>query len=182
MKNIYLSDPHKKTEMNPTNRGLRTIEKKLTEIIADMGHLKGRSTKATKILAYIYLHREVTQQRLRELTGYSLGTISTALQDLEKTGSVSKTLSPNSPRHLYKANGTLTQALSKSMTEFPTYLTQIKEFLKKTEEKLEKPSLQNKQGYETIKQFTDEMSTLIVTYEHTLKKFRAETTNKRGTL
>jgi DNA-binding transcriptional regulator GbsR (MarR family) len=159
---------------NTTNTELRSIEKKLTEIIADMGHLKGRSTKATKILAYIYIHQEVTQQHLQELTGYSLGTISTALQDLEKTGTVSKTPCPNSHRHLYKANGKLMQALSKSMTEFPTYLTQMKEFLRKTEEKLKKPSLQNKQGYETIKQFTDEMSTLIVAYEHILKKFQTE--------
>jgi DNA-binding transcriptional regulator GbsR (MarR family) len=170
--------------MNPTNTAkteLRTIKKKLTEIIADMGHLKGRSTKTTKILAYIYIQQEVTQQLLRELTGYSIGTISTALQDLEKTGVVSKTLCPNTHKHLYKANGTLTQALSKSMTEFPTYLTQIKEFLNKTEEELKEPSLQNKQGYATIKQFTDEMSTIIVAYEHILKKFQtAKTQAKEG--
>jgi len=67
---------------------LRTVEKRLVDLLTNAGYLKGRSRKFSEITAHIYIHREVTQRLLRKLTGYSLGTISAALQTLEKQGVV----------------------------------------------------------------------------------------------
>ena len=65
---------------------LKQIEKRLVEIIASMGYFKGRSQKMAEITANIAIRKEVTQKQIRELTGYSLGTVSSALQSLQKQG------------------------------------------------------------------------------------------------
>jgi DNA-binding transcriptional regulator GbsR (MarR family) len=151
----------------------RTIEQKLVEIISEFGYLKGRSDKTSTVMAYIYIRQEATQQLLRELTGYSLGTISTALQDLEQAGFVSKHASPNSRGYIYSLAGTFTQIMSQSMTGFQDYLSQTRSFLEEIETKLNKKHLSEKQGYNSIRRFLDEMNVLIPAYQHILQKFQA---------
>jgi hypothetical protein len=58
------------------------------------------------------------------------------------------------------------------MADFPVYLSQVSEFLKEIETKLNKPSLSNKQGHKEIRQFLDEMTVLIPAYRHILQKFQ----------
>ena len=152
---------------------LRLIERKLADIIANFGYLKGRSAKTSDVLAYIYIRQEVTQQLLRELTGYSLGTVSTALQDLEQLGVISKHASPNARGHIYRLAGTPSQMLSRSMADFPAYLSQTSSFLKAMDAKLSKLSLSTKQGYSNLRRFLDQMNVLIPAYEHILQKFQA---------
>ncbi|MBN1244297.1 hypothetical protein JXA31_01735 [Candidatus Bathyarchaeota archaeon] len=149
------------------------IERRLVEIIANFGYLKGRSAKTAEVTAYIYIRREVTQQLLRELTGYSLGTISAALQDLEKFGVASKHASPDTRGYIYRLAGTPSQVLSRSMTDFQAYLSQTSSFLEEVEAKLSKPSLSKKHGYSSLRSFLDEMNILIPAYEHILQKFQA---------
>jgi DNA-binding transcriptional regulator GbsR (MarR family) len=149
------------------------IERRLVEILTDFGYLKGRSAKTAEVTAYIYIRGETTQQRLRELTGYSLGTISAALQDLETLGVASKHASPNVRGYVYRLAGTPSQVLSRSMTDVREYLSQISGLLEKVEAKLSKPQLQQKQGYSSLRRFLDEMSSLIPAYQHVLQKFQA---------
>jgi hypothetical protein len=52
---------------------LRTVEKRLVDLLTKAGYLKGRSRKFSEITAHIYIHQEVNQKLLRKLTGYSLG-------------------------------------------------------------------------------------------------------------
>jgi DNA-binding transcriptional regulator GbsR (MarR family) len=148
------------------------IERRLVDIIANFGYLKGRSAKTTEVMAYIYIRQEVTQKLLRELTGYSLGTISAALQNLEKWGVVSKHPSPNARGYIYRLAGTLSQVLSRSMTGFQDYLSQTSGFLEEVELKLSKLSLSKKQGYSKLRRFLDEMNVLIPAYQHILQKFQ----------
>jgi DNA-binding transcriptional regulator GbsR (MarR family) len=162
----------KSSKKTRSEEQLGAIERRLVEIIANFGYLKGRSAKTSEVTAYIYIRQEVTQQLLRELTGYSLGTISTVLQDLEKVGAVSKHASPNARGYIYRLAGTPLQVLSRSMTDFPAYLSQTSSFLKEVEAKLSKPSLSKKQGYSNLRRFFDEMNVLIPAYEHILQKFQ----------
>jgi len=151
------------------------IERRLVEILADFGYLKGRSAKTAEVTAYIYIRGEVTQQLLRELTGYSLGTISAALQELENLGIVIKHASPDARGYIYRLAGTPSQVLSRSIADVQDYLSQISGLLEKVETKLSKPSLQQKQGYRNLRRFLDEMSVLIPAYEHVLQKFQGAT-------
>jgi DNA-binding transcriptional regulator GbsR (MarR family) len=156
----------------PCTEQLKVIERRLAAVIANFGYLKGRSAKTSEVMAYIYIQQEVTQQLLRELTGYSLGTISAALQDLEKLGVVSKHPSPNSRGYVYRLAGTPSQLMSRSMTDFQSYLSEIRSFLKTAEAKLSKPSLSKKKGYNALRRFLDEMNVLIPAYQHVLQKFQ----------
>jgi DNA-binding transcriptional regulator GbsR (MarR family) len=151
---------------------LATIERRLANIIANFGYLKGRSAKTSEVMAFIYIRQEVTQQLLRTLTGYSLGTISAALQDLEKMGSVSKHPSPTSREYTYRLAGTPSQVLSQSMIDFQGYLGAISVFLKEIEAKLNQQSLSERQGFSDLKSFLDEMKVLIPAYQHVLQKFQ----------
>jgi DNA-binding transcriptional regulator GbsR (MarR family) len=151
---------------------LRLIEQKLVKIIANFGYLKGRSAKTSEVMAYIYIRQEVTQQLLRELTGFSLGTVSAALQDLEKLGVVSKHPSQNARGYFYRRAGTPSQVLSRSMADFQGYLSEISSFLETVEAKLSKPSLSKKQGYSSLRRFLDEMNVLIPAYQQVLQKFQ----------
>jgi len=151
---------------------LRRVEQKLVEIIANFGYLKGRSAKTSEVIAYVYIRQEVTQQLLRELTGYSLGTVSTVLQGLEKLGVVSKHSSQNERGYVYRLAGTPSQVLSQSMADFQGYLSEISGFLEQVEAKLSKPSLSKKQGYSSLRRFLDEMNVLIPAYQQVLQKFQ----------
>lgn len=151
----------------------RAIEQRLVEIISDFGYLKGRSPKVAEVTAYIYIRGEVTQQFLRQFTGYSLGTVSAVLQELEKLGVVTKQASLDARGYVYRLSGTPSQVLSRSMSDVQEYLVQTGSFLKKVEAKLNKTSLQNKKGYSSLKSFLDEMNGLIPAYEHVLQKFQA---------
>lgn len=151
---------------------LRLIEQKLVEIIANFGYLKGRSVKTSEVVAYIYIRQEVTQQLLRELTGYSLGTVSAVLQDLEKLGVVNKHSIQNARGYVYRLAGTPSQVMSQSMADFQGYLSEISGFLEEVEVKLSKPSLSKKQGYSQLRRFLDEMNVLIPAYQQVLQKFQ----------
>jgi DNA-binding transcriptional regulator GbsR (MarR family) len=148
------------------------IERRLVEILADFGYLKGRSAKTAEVTAYIYIREEVTQQLLRELTGYSLGTISAALQDLETLGVASKYTSPDARGYVYRLAGTPSQVLSRSMTDVQEYLSQISGLLEEIEAKMSKTRLSQKHGYSSIKRFLDEMNVLVPAYEHVLQRFQ----------
>jgi hypothetical protein len=58
------------------------------------------------------------------------------------------------------------------MTSFPTYLSQIGEFLEEIEKELGRGSLSKKRGYKSIRRFLDEMTVLIPAYKHILQKFQ----------
>ena len=163
----------------PREEKFRAVERKLVEIISDFGYLKGRSPKTSTVLAYIYIRGEATQHLLRELTGYSLGTVSAALQDLEQLGFVSKHASPNSRGYVYSLAGTFSQVMSRSMTGFQDYLSETRSFLKKVETKLTKKSLPEKRGYSSLKGFLDEMNTLIPAYQHILQKYQTATASRQ---
>jgi DNA-binding transcriptional regulator GbsR (MarR family) len=150
------------------------IERKLVDIIASFGYLKGRSAKTSEVLAYIYIRQEVTQQLLQELTGFSLGTVSAALQELEKFGVVSKHPIQNVRGNVYRLAGSPSQVLSRSISDFQVYLSQISRFLKEVETKLSKLSLSKKQGYSQLRRFLDEMNILIPAYQHILQKFQTK--------
>jgi len=142
-----------------------------------MGYLKGRSHKASEITAHIYIHQEATQKILRKLTGYSLGTISTALQALEKQGVVNKHSDPDTHEYHYELDGTISQIGFRSLTDVQRYLSQMKEFFREIEAKLSHPHLSTKKGYENIRRFLDEMNTLIPAYERVMQRFQTFTSD-----
>lgn len=169
-----------KNKQSYPEQKLKEIEKRLIEIIASMGYVKGRSQKMAEITANIAIRKEVTQKQIRELTGYSLGTVSLALQSLEKQGFIRKTKNSVTKEYIYTDEGAFTDFRSKSMTNLFEYFSQLKKFLKNMEKRLEKPNLKNKKGYENIKKFVDSMNLLFSTLEQTIGNFMKSQQTQRG--
>jgi len=149
---------------------LQDIKNHLVEIITSMVQLKGRSDKLDKIAAYITIRGEVTQKLLREITGYSLGTVSSSLQILEKMGFVSKYKNSNSREHLYRYEESYTQSQSRSIMNVLEYFRELDEFLSQMEDKLDKPHLKGKEGYKKIREFIENMRRLFPVVEDALSK------------
>ena len=158
---------------------LRDIENHLVEIITSMGQLKGRSDKMAKLAAYITIHGEVTQKFLREITGYSLGTVSSSLQILEKMGFVRIYKDSNSREYLYRYEESYTQSQSKSMMNVLEYLRELDEFLSQMEAKLDKPRLKGKEGYKDVKEFIENMRRLFSVVEEAISKFSGSNQKSR---
>lgn len=150
----------------------RIVEKKFVDILTNLGYVKGRSSKTSEIMAYIYVRQEVTQKTLRELTGYSLGTISTALQTLEQQRIICKHPGSDTREYHYELYRTISQTGSRSMTDVQQYFSHMKEFFRGIEAELSHPHLSKKRGYENIRQFLDEMNVLIPAYERVIQKFQ----------
>ena len=168
--------------MNPDNRTaeqkLKEIEYRIAEIITNLSFLKGRQPKISKIIALIYLHRKTTQKRLRELTGYSLGTISNALQSLEKMGIIRKTQDTQTREYNYELEGTIAQPSSRSVTNIFEYFEQQKQFLKKIKTKLAQPHLSNKKGYEEVSEFVNKMEYIFPAIEQATQKLLTQVSGK----
>ena len=154
-----------------TEGKLRTVEKRLVDVLTKMGYLKGGSRKASEITAHIYVNQEVTQKILRKLTGYSLGTISTALQALEKQGVVRKHSHPDTREYHYEV-ARAREIKFRSLIDVQRYFSQIKEFLREIEAKMSRPDLSEKKGYENIRRLLDEMKALIPAYERVMQRFQ----------
>lgn len=161
--------------MNSNNQStakqkLKEIENRIADIITNLSFLKGRQPKISKIIALTYLHRKTTQKQLRELTGYSLGTISNALQSLEKMGIIRKTQDPQTREYNYELEGTIAQPGSRSVTNIFEYFSQQKQFLKKIKTKLAQQHLSNKKGYEELSEFVNKMEDIFPAIEHATQK------------
>jgi DNA-binding transcriptional regulator GbsR (MarR family) len=168
--------------MNPDNQTaeqkLKEIENKLVDIITQLSFLKGRQPKTSKIIGLIYLHRKTTQKQLRELTGYSLGTISTNLQSLEKIGIIRKTQDPQTREYNYELEGTIAQPGSRSVTNIFEYFSQQKNFIKQIKTKLAQPHLSNKKGYKSVNDFINKMGNVFPAIEHSTQKILTQLSDK----
>ena len=168
-KRLYFSQTTYQHKMSPNNQTpdqkLKEIENKLADIITTLSFLKGRRPKTSKIIALIYLYRKATQKQLRELTGYSLGTISNTLQSLEKIGIIHKTQDPQTREYTYELEGNITQPGSRSVTNIFEYFAQQKQFLRKIKTKLSQPHLENKEGYQKVNRFINQMDAVFPAIE-----------------
>lgn len=148
-------------EQKPPERRLREIESELVQIITNMGYLKGRSNKIAEIASYITIRKEVTQRLIRELTGYSLGSVSSTLQSLENMGLVKKQKDPKSREYLYIYDQHYAEPQSRSLGNIFEYFDQLKRFLAGIEERLNQPGFKEKNGHDSIKSFVENMKALF---------------------
>lgn len=83
--NAYYNESVKK-ESHLFNGKVREYEKRLVELIKQFGIGKGQTPTVSTVLSYLLLHEEsgLTQQQLKELTGLSMGSISSNLKTLER--------------------------------------------------------------------------------------------------
>ncbi|PVX27861.1 MAG: hypothetical protein CW716_00130, partial [Candidatus Bathyarchaeum sp.] len=82
---------------------IREIEKEVVDFFATKGsEFTGRHPIISTVMTYFYIRKNLTQQDLQILTGYSAGTISKAVRQLIKMNMITKETIPGTHKHLYK--------------------------------------------------------------------------------
>ncbi|MFX0003721.1 MAG: winged helix-turn-helix transcriptional regulator [Promethearchaeota archaeon] len=81
---------------------IQEIEKKLIKFMVNLAQNSSPiSPKLTEILGYLLLHGQLTQAQLVELTGFSIGTISSNLNQMISLNIVRKELIPKTRTYKY---------------------------------------------------------------------------------
>jgi len=146
---------------------MKEYEQVLVDFSMESGRAKSADLKLQKILAYLSIHKKLTQKQFKDLTGFSIGTISKKLRFLIESGVIEKERIEKTNEYIYQID---TQVYARvgnlSYTEFPI----IKEFviakideLKKDKEKsgqdlLLKRLIEMLQSFDFITKIWSEMS------------------------
>jgi len=126
----------------------KEYEDRLIDFFVKAGELKGQNQSFSTIIGYFLIHKNLTQTQLKELTGFSKGTVSTILNNLEEYGFLKKRLIKGTRKFLYTFGRDFSE-LSLDTGAFKKEINQIAThfFLVKLEE-LNKHK--NKKGYEFL--------------------------------
>lgn len=88
-------------EKDSYQQNIRKIEKEIVEYLINSPIYSTRNEITSKILIYIILRREISQNLLKNLTGYSSGKISQELNNLVKSGMIIRKKLPGVRKKLY---------------------------------------------------------------------------------
>jgi DNA-binding HxlR family transcriptional regulator len=88
-------------ERDSYNQDVRKIEKEIVEYLVASPIYSTRNEITTRIILYILLRKEISQNLLKKLTGYSSGKISQELNKLVDSGMIIKKKIPGIRKKLY---------------------------------------------------------------------------------
>ena len=80
----------------------KKIERRIVSFYATIGKMDSLSPKLTEVYAYLRIYDELSQEQLRQLTGFSLSTISAILQSFLQADIISREMIPGTHKNLYK--------------------------------------------------------------------------------
>lgn len=125
---------------------IRQIEQEIVEFFAEKTpEYTGRHPIVSAVMAYFYIRRSLTQQDLRELTGFSAGAISKAVRQLVDMNMISREMISGTHTHIYK--------METLPFRSPSYFLQ-------TEKTLEKLHMELKEMKDTLDAHGDELRNL----------------------
>jgi DNA-binding transcriptional regulator GbsR (MarR family) len=82
---------------------IRRLEQEIAGFFAEKAsEYTGRHPIVSAVMAYFYIRRSITQQELRQLTGFSAGAISNAVRQLVDMNMVTREMIPGTHTHIYK--------------------------------------------------------------------------------
>lgn len=126
---------------------LRKYEDKLVELLLDIAQQKRVNRKLSTITSYLLIHGGLTQKELKELTGFSMGTISTFLSVMVGAGNFfEKRLIPKTHTFVYSFSGKLGDLSIKGVEIAINSIISMEGFLRTTLLKLKKLDEQGKKG------------------------------------
>ena len=89
-------------EVKLLSKQSKKIERELVRFYMTIGKMVSLNSKATEIFAYLRIYDTLTQEQLKRLTGFSLGTISTTLQSFLQIDIISRRMIPKTHKNLYR--------------------------------------------------------------------------------
>lgn len=126
---------------------MRDFEKQIVDSFVKIGEFRYLTPKVSTIFAYLVIHGALTQSNLKDLTGYSLGTISNTLNLMMSINLVDKKLIPGTHTFIYH----LFRGSSETMPQSSQYklesVNEAKIFFQNKIKELEESKLKNCKGY-----------------------------------
>lgn len=136
---------------------LKKYEDKLVSIFTDVGKQKRDNPKYTKMSSLLLIHEKLTQKSLKDLTGFSTGSISTYLSVMLGTDNYKKELIPGTHTYNYQYSGKLEDLTTKRLNDALKSILDSRRFLEKKKEELSELAKQNKKGSSHLSQRIDEI-------------------------
>lgn len=127
---------------------IKDYEKTLIKFFIDIGKNKDTPAKIQEILGYLIIHDKLSQSNLKELTGYSSGTISVILGNLVELGVVQKERIASSNLYLYSTIGDLPKIFETSSEVSIEHFTLISKFMENKLNELEE--YKGEKGYKNL--------------------------------
>ncbi|TFG21817.1 MAG: MarR family transcriptional regulator [Promethearchaeota archaeon] len=143
---------------------IREYELQLINFALAIGERRGQSPIITNLLTYLLIHEQLTQKQLKQLTGFSIGSISTHLTAMMSMGFIDKRFIPGTHTNTYFLKIDLGPNLSNLKKMSLSYLNQAREFLKSKREDLNKIIDKKKEGLETILNRFNEIEVVLQIY------------------
>ncbi len=125
---------------------LYKYEEKLVEIILNISSSKRVNPKVATIACYLFIHEKLTQKELKELTGFSMGTISTYLSVMASTGYFIKQRIEGTHTFEYSFSGELNVLTTEAIDFAIKNIGLLEKFLKNKKKELQELIKQSKRG------------------------------------
>jgi DNA-binding transcriptional regulator GbsR (MarR family) len=140
---------------------IKEYEQILIEFVLDSGRAKSVDPNLQLILGYIGIHKKLTQNQLKDLTGLSSGTVSKKLRDILALGVAKKEKIPKTNKYLYintpESYGETADATLKEFKEIFNFINQKINELEK---------LKSKKGAEFLSERLKELSKTFETVQN----------------
>jgi DNA-binding transcriptional regulator GbsR (MarR family) len=79
----------------------KKIEREIVTFYKTVGKMINLNPRATEIFAYLKIYEALSQEQLKQLTGFSLGTISATLQSFLQVDIINRRMIPKTHKNLY---------------------------------------------------------------------------------
>lgn len=153
---------------------IRDYEKELIEFYKDVGKVRGQNPKFSTMLGYMMIHGSLTQKQLKELTGFSLATVSNTLNAmiLMKLATKRRIKGTNAFKYIVDLSQIAVRSTSNKIEEFEK---QVK-FYKMMVSKLKQKEYRDKEGQSMLLERLSQMLNFVSTWkeltEKTIRKLR----------
>jgi len=144
---------------------LKKYEEKLVSFFTDIGEQKRVNPKFLKMSSYLFIHKKLTQKQLKELTGFSTGTISTFLSVMLGTEFFEKKMIPGSHTCLYRYKGELEDLTSKGLDTALKSFLPSENFLNDKKKSLNSLIEQDKKGASHLSKRIEEILEIFKFYK-----------------
>ncbi|UCD01167.1 MAG: MarR family transcriptional regulator [Promethearchaeota archaeon] len=171
-------DKETETYSHLFNKKLHKYEKIIVEFLLDIASSKRVNPKVSTISSYLLLHEKLTQKELKELTGFSMGSISTLLSVMTGAGTFQKERIPQTHTFLYSFPGKLEDLTTKGIEIALSSFGPLESYLKNQKKELKKLAEQSKEGAEDLLQRIEELLETFEIYKTLFPMMTRNSTNE----
>ncbi len=178
-----MTSPSAVIERQDPNQLLWEIESRVVDVFVEFGKYRNRAPRDSAVLTFFYIHKTLTQTqlrnlaeqylRVRKLRGFSTGSISTLLNDMERKKIITKRRDEVTSSFQYQILGSLRHINLSQVGILLINRATLEELKRQIEEDLKFIEI-NSPNHQNILVFTRELSNLIEVYKKIFSFFSSE--------